>query len=116
MRKLFSSIFAAILLSVSVFLSPSETRAQQVGVTAVPSVDLKRYSGNWYEIAKFPNKFQKQCVGNTTATFNTKKNEGEMEVLNRCLTKSGKVEQLIGETKVTDAATNAKMKASFPKF
>lgn len=117
MRKPFSPTFAAILLLTGAFfLCSVDIQAQQGTVTAVPSVDLKRYSGDWYEIAKLPNKFQKQCVGNTTATFNTKRNDGEMEVLNRCMTRNGKVELLKGETKVLNADTNSKMKVSFPKF
>jgi apolipoprotein D and lipocalin family protein len=117
MRKPFSPAFSAGLLLIGAFLLCGlETPAQERNVTAVPSIDLKRYSGDWYEIAKLPNKFQKQCVGNTIATFSTKRNDGEMEVLNRCLTRDGKVQQLRGATKSLDAGTNSKMKVSFPKF
>jgi len=34
----------------------------------VPSVDLARYAGRWYEIARLPNSFQKKCAGGVTAT------------------------------------------------
>ena len=39
--------------------------------------------GRWYEIAKYPNRFQKVCAGGTTATY-TIEASGEVEVLNRC--------------------------------
>jgi apolipoprotein D and lipocalin family protein len=117
MRKLLSPTSVAVLLLFGAFLLCClEAPAQQTTVSAVSSVDLKRYSGNWYEIARFPNSFQKQCVGNNTATFSTKRNDGEMEVLKRCMVKNGKVEQLRGETRVLNASSNAKMKVSFPKF
>ena len=117
MRKWISAAFVPTLLLIGVYiLSPVNAPAQQGTVSAVPSVDLKRYSGKWFEIARLPIKFQKQCVGNTTATFNTMRADGQMEVLNHCLQKSGKIEQLRGEAKVIDAGTNAKMKVSFPKF
>jgi apolipoprotein D and lipocalin family protein len=117
MRKPFSPIFIAVLLlSGALLLCCLETPAQNATVTAVPAVDLKRYSGTWYEIARMPNNFQKHCVGNTTAIFSTKRNDGEMEVLKRCLVKNGKVEQLRGETRVLNASSSAKMKVSFPKF
>jgi apolipoprotein D and lipocalin family protein len=117
MRKWLSAAFVPILLLIGVCaLNSSTVLAQQGTVTAVPAVDLKRYSGRWFEIAKLPNKFQKQCYGNTTTTFNTKREDGEMEILNRCLQKNGMVDQLRGEAKVIDASSNAKMKISFPKF
>jgi apolipoprotein D and lipocalin family protein len=117
MRKSLSAVFVPILLMIGVcFLNPPQTIAQQGAVTAVPFVDLKRYSGKWFEIAKLPTKFQKQCVGNTSATFNTMVENNRLQVLNSCLQKNGKVDQLRGEAKVIDARNNAKMKVSFPKF
>ncbi len=115
MRKLISAAFAAALLFGFCVLNPPSAAAQQGAVTAVSSVDLKRYSGQWFEIAKLPAKFQKQCIGNTTATFSTLKQDGEMEVLSRCLVKNGKTEEARGALKASDG-TNAKMKVSFPKF
>jgi apolipoprotein D and lipocalin family protein len=116
MRKLISAVFVPILLLIGVcFLNPLSIPAQQSTVMAVPSVDLKRYSGRWFEIARLPTKFQKQCIGNTTTTFNTMRENGQLEILSRCLVKNGKVDEIRGETKVSDA-TNAKMKVSFPKF
>jgi apolipoprotein D and lipocalin family protein len=57
-----------------------------LGATAlqpVAGLDLKRYQGVWYEIAKYPNRFQKVCEGGTTATY-TIQESGQVEVLNRC--------------------------------
>lgn len=117
MRKLISAAFVSILLMFGFYATGfSQVLAQQTAVKAVPSVDLKRYSGKWFEIARIPNKFQKQCVGNTTAAFNTMREDGKFEVLNTCLQKNGKVKQIRGEAKVTGDNTNAKMKVSFPKF
>lgn len=78
----------------------------------VPSVDLTRYAGKWYEIAKYPNRFQKQCVANTVATYTVKPN-GKIEVRNECLLKDGKTETAIGEAKVADKKTNSKLKVRF---
>jgi apolipoprotein D and lipocalin family protein len=79
---------------------------------AVPKVDLNKYAGQWYEIAKYPNDFQDQCVGNTTATY-TLKTAGKIEVLNRCLLKNGSVDDAKGEARVEDKVTNAKLKVRF---
>ncbi len=49
----------------------------------VPRVDLRKYSGVWYEIARLPNKFQKDCVGDVTAEY-TLQQDGKIKVVNRC--------------------------------
>ncbi len=85
-------------------------------VEAVAKVDLQRYSGKWFEIARYPNKFQKQCVGNTTATYTLKPNN-KLEVLNQCLTKDGTMDSAKADGKVGDKKTNAKLKVRFaPAF
>jgi apolipoprotein D and lipocalin family protein len=52
-------------------------------VRTVPSVDLARYTGIWYEIARYQNRFQEGCH-DTTATY-TLRPDGEITVVNRCL-------------------------------
>jgi apolipoprotein D and lipocalin family protein len=68
---------------------------------AVPGVDLSRYLGTWYEIAKYPNYFQEGCVASKTdyALWEA----GVLEVNHRCLESDGKVSQRVGRADVTDA-------------
>ena len=54
----------------------------------VPQVDLQRYAGLWYEIAKIPNRFQKKCAGRTTAEYTLRK-DGKIKVVNRCIQVDG---------------------------
>jgi apolipoprotein D and lipocalin family protein len=79
----------------------------------VSSVDLKRYIGEWYEIARFPLRFQKDCVG-SKATY-TLQDDGTILVLNQCYDKSfnGKLREARGKAWVVDTSTNAKLKVSF---
>jgi apolipoprotein D and lipocalin family protein len=49
----------------------------------VPSVDLRKYSGVWYEIARLPNRFQKDCAGDVSAEYTLRK-DGQIKVFNRC--------------------------------
>ncbi|MBX7172825.1 MAG: lipocalin family protein [Pyrinomonadaceae bacterium] len=81
-------------------------------VRTVSSVDLNQYKGNWYEIAKFPNRFQRKCSSNTTANYSLKEN-GRIEVLNQCTKENGEVTKAIGEAKVADKTTNSKLKVRF---
>jgi apolipoprotein D and lipocalin family protein len=81
----------------------------------VSSVDLKRYAGVWYEIAKIPNRFQKKCSQNTTAQYSLR-TDGRIDVINRCVTKKGRTIEAIGIAKVVDTSTNSKLKVSFVRF
>lgn len=113
MGKLLFTSFITVLLAIGAFAQSSVNKSP---LSTVPSVDLKRYSGMWYEIARYPNKFQKDCAGNVTATYSLK-NDGNVEVLNKCLKKNGKMENAKGEAKVADKTTNAKLKVRFaPAF
>jgi apolipoprotein D and lipocalin family protein len=49
----------------------------------VARVDLDRYAGRWYEIARLPNRFQKGCTGNVTAEYGVRE-DGRIDVVNRC--------------------------------
>jgi apolipoprotein D and lipocalin family protein len=49
----------------------------------VPKVDLQKYSGVWYEIARLPNEFQEDCAGNVSAEY-TLREDGKIKVVNRC--------------------------------
>jgi len=78
----------------------------------VSSVDLSRYAGRWYEIARFPNKFQKKCAGGVAATYELRK-DGKIKVINECRKPSGEMTRATGTAKVADKATNAKLKVTF---
>lgn len=79
----------------------------------VKSVDLARYAGTWYEIASFPQSFQKGCV-HTRATYSLRE-DGKIKVLNECRDKTpdGKLRSAEGKAWVVDPASNAKLKVQF---
>jgi apolipoprotein D and lipocalin family protein len=76
-------------------------------------VDLKKYGGTWYEIARYPNRFQEGCVG-TSATY-TLLQDGKIGVLNQCRKGplDGEISSAKGKAWVVDKKTNAKIKVSF---
>ncbi len=77
----------------------------------VQAVDLDRYYGAWYEIARLPNRFQAMCVADTQATYRP---DGQaVTVVNRCRTASGKIEQADGVAKVVPGSQGAKLRVSF---
>lgn len=79
----------------------------------VSNVDLPRYAGTWYEIARIPNRFEKGCVA-VTATY-TLRADGRVDVLNRCELEhlGGSVDQAQAVARVVDDATNAKLAVQF---
>lgn len=78
----------------------------------VASVDLKKYVGLWYEIAKIPNRFQSDCAGETTAWYEIL-DDGKIKVVNSCSEKDGSKNVADGIAKVVDTKTNAKLEVSF---
>lgn len=86
-----------------------------VGNKAVPepakTVDLGRYLGRWYEIARYEQGFQKDCDG-VTADYSLR-DDDKIKVVNTCRKPDGKVTDAVGKAKVVDTATNAKLKVSF---
>jgi apolipoprotein D and lipocalin family protein len=78
----------------------------------VAQVDLGRYMGRWYEIARLPNFFQRQCARETTADYALRP-DGLVSVTNRCARASGEVDSAEGVARVVDAETRARLEVSF---
>ena len=86
-------------------------------VEAIPAVDLDRYAGRWYEIARLPNRFQDDCTCCVTATY-TAREDGRLTVVNECRTRDGKPKAVEGEAKLASVDGPAsKLKVRFaPRF
>lgn len=86
-----------------------------VGNCSVPQprkpVDLQRYLGRWYEIARYEQSFEKGCQG-VTADY-ALRSDDSIDVLNRCRKQGGEIRQARGRAKIVDEKTNAKLKVSF---
>ena len=66
----------------------------------------------WYEIAALPNFFQRNCVRDTTADYGLR-GDGTVEVVNRCETEDGEVDEARGVARPAGPASNAKLEVSF---
>lgn len=79
----------------------------------VEYVDLDRYAGTWYEIARYPASFQEGCVA-VTAEY-AKRDDGRIDVVNRCLDGSleGPERSVEGVARLADTETNARLKVTF---
>ncbi len=97
----------ALLTPVSVVLAGDQRLPETVS-----HVDLERYVGTWYEVARLPNWFQDQCTGNVTADYK-RLGDGDIEVVNRCLDEDGMIDEAHGVARIVDTSTNAKLEVSF---
>lgn len=67
----------------------------------VDSVDLERYAGRWYEIARLPNRFQKTCASDVAAHYSLEP-DGDILVHNTCVKENGEMRSATGEARVID--------------
>ena len=81
-------------------------------LVAVPSLNVERYMGIWYEIAKYPNRFQKQCVADTRAEYSLLP-DGRVQVINRCRLENGEFESANGVARLMGGAGSPKLEVRF---
>ena len=83
----------ALAVWAATLVAPAQTAPPPL--QALPSVDVASYMGTWYQVLWIPNRFQRQCVADTTATYRLQE-EGTVQVLNRCRTADGPWDQVTG--------------------
>jgi apolipoprotein D and lipocalin family protein len=100
-------IISSILFGCATGMKQAEPPLQ-----VVPHVDLDRYLGTWYEIARFPFRVQEGRLA-TQATY-TLLEHGRIGVLNQCRKHGfdGALSTAKGKAWVVDKETNARLKVS----
>lgn len=103
---------AAVALAACSSLARGPVGNRSVPQPAKP-VDLGRYAGVWYEIARYDNRFERNCEA-VTAEYRLQTNGG-VEVTNRCRRGGvdGPLKSIKGRAKVVEGSDNAKLKVSF---
>lgn len=76
----------------------------------VPKLDLNRYAGKWYEIARLPMKHQDGCI-KSEAEY--KISGDEIIVTNRCSLTDGKNKEITGIARLKDKSAPAKLEVNF---
>jgi len=102
--------FIAFVMSATIVSAQESTVAP---LTVVPEVDLNRYMGTWYEIARLPNSFQGKCVSDVTATYSLL-DDGDIRVVNRCRKEDGEMSEAEGLARLASKdGPNTKLKVRF---
>lgn len=94
-------------------LNCTNTSSQMIDKTTVKELDLNRYLGTWYEIARFPHSFEKNLVG-VTATYSLREDE-KIRVINQGYktTLDGELSVAEGKAKIPNPSEPGKLKVSF---
>lgn len=105
-----------LAVSVLTFASCTPSRTAELNLPelqVVEKVDLQKYAGTWYEVARLPNGFQKDCVA-TRAIYSVLDDE-RVKVVNECRKGAldGKLKTIEGSAKVVDKETGAKLAVTF---
>lgn len=114
MRKLYFALplLALIPLAAACALSQPDYREASGEPATVDEVDLTRYAGTWYEIARYPNSFEKNCI-DTTATYALNE-EGTVSVVNECTnSETGETKRAEGTARVVEGSNNSKLEVKF---
>lgn len=109
-----SQLFICVaLLQINASVNAQATPVAELqAVKTIPSIDVARYLGTWYEIAKFPNWFQRKCLSGTNANYQLKE-DGNVKVTNRCKVEGGEMAQAIGTARQIGGATSPKLEVRF---
>lgn len=100
MRSLFKALSVILLVALALPASAAQYRDTSVPMAVEGALDLNRYLGKWYEIARFPNRFERGCVG-VTAEYSMR-SDGDVRVVNTCRegTLDGKITVADGSARV----------------
>jgi apolipoprotein D and lipocalin family protein len=108
------NLWIALLGLLLICFGSTQVMAQQgdQAVKTIVVLDVSRYLGTWYEIAKFPNWFQKKCVSNTKAVYSAKP-DGNLRVLNSCKTAGGDISEAEGLARQIGSKDSPKLEVRF---
>ena len=101
----------SLVMAMCMVLSACAGMRSSEPLPTATSVDLVRYAGTWYEIARLPLWFQRHCVDSKAIYRN--RPDGAVGVHNECVTDSGGLDQIEGVATVVDPKTNARLTVVF---
>ena len=102
----------ALLFALPWLATVAALPADPMPVTPIESLQLSRYEGRWFEIAKYPNVFQRKCVADTTADY-ARLPAGTVSVTNRCRVAEGSMIEAVGEARVVGIEGSPTLKVRF---
>lgn len=111
MTTLIAPLLLLAALSTPALVTAQESVAPDT-LKTIHTLDVPRYMGVWYEIAKYPNGFQRKCSRGTQAVYRLAAT-GEVTVTNRCQTSNGEWIEAVGQARQIGAASSPKLQVRF---
>ena len=108
----FLSPLALALTLLAPLAVPAQTTASPAPLQTIERLDVGRYLGAWFEIAKYPNRFQRQCVRDTQAQYRLR-DDGQLDVINRCREANGEMAEAVGRARQIGAADSPRLEVRF---
>ncbi len=114
MLKRVFRLIGALLAAAAVVIvaSPLGAQTRRPIPRAVERVDLKRYAGRWYEVARLPNDLQKHCVRDVTVRFTLRDADG-LDVITSCTGTDGKVKETRGVGRRRGGGSSGKLEVRY---
>ena len=100
-----------VLVAVALALPVAGPAAAQP-LRVAEAIDLNRYAGKWYEIARFPNKYQNRCTRDVVAQYSLRA-DGRIDVINQCRDSDDRLVQARGIARKGRAGNNAALQVRF---
>jgi apolipoprotein D and lipocalin family protein len=91
---------AALSASLAATAQPASPAASPAPLASLAELQVPPYMGRWYQVALYPNRFQRQCVADTSAEYRQQP-DGTVEVANRCRLADGRLDEAIGQARPT---------------
>ncbi len=107
MRKNFGIGFICLALLALPLVVEGQT------VTPVPKLDLNKFTGTWYEMARYPNKRQKHCTSDAIILIAKGDKTDHIQIVSSCETKTPYADVKNGTGKAQDKSGDGKLKVSY---
>ena len=98
----------ALVCALALFAFPQGPPPRRAG-----GLDPKQLAGTYYEVARIPNGFERQCVGKVTTTYDVRP-DGRMDVFNECLKENGTGTRVHGIGRLAADGTNIEVRFPAP--
>ena len=109
-------VLPLLLMTLCLTVLAATVHPDQEPLRVVPKLDYERYSGTWFEVARLPFRYQKDCASDVTASY-APRSDGRIAVINRCLRANGAVQQAEGVARRVGGQPSSVLKVRFaPAF
>lgn len=113
MRGIVRYLFTNLLWAGLSFTIPSvQADSSSLPLQPVASIDLSRFMGTWYEIARTPNQLQKRCAGFTRTDFHLQV-DGTVQAVNRCRLRDGQLHLALATGRQVGTPDSPRLKVRF---